>query len=1255
MTDRVGGLDPYVPRIASNWDVHAAGSLWRPVDGSLVFVDISGFTNLSERLARRGRIGAEELTGVLNRVFGNMLEIVFDRGGSLLKFGGDALLLLFDTADHVIQACAATIEMRRALRDASREKTSVGRIDLKMSSGIHTGSVDFFLVGDSHRELIVTGPAASLTTEMEGTADAGEIVVSDAVRAQVPSDFTGEPRGNGWLLRKRTIQADACGPVVRLSEHKPDLATFVPRQLRQHLGSGLAEPEHRIATIGFLKFKGVDAMLAEQGYEAVGAALKDLVVTAQAALDEEDLTFLASDIDADGGKLIFAAGVPTSQHDDEGRMLRAARRIVDTDCALSTRIGLNRGHVFAGDVGTVFRRTFTVMGDTVNLAARLMAAAQPGSLYASPGVLDESSTLFRTRALEPFYVKGKEEPVSAYEVFEETGVRPPDTKHELPFHGREAELEMLVSIVTTCARVGRGGMMTIAGDTGIGKSRLIAEVIERCPGLATLVVKAEPNGSDNPYWAFRDPMRRKLGVERSDPDTMARVLREKVTAIDRKLLPLLPLLGDVLHIEIPDNKTTASIDPRFRPERTADVTIDLLSALHTDPFALIAEDGQWLDEASRNLLIRFGKAAETKPWTVIVTMRDIGGSDVDVFGDGIALAPLDDDTIRQIAIEVTAAAPLRPHELDNIVQRTGGNPLFLSEILSVIRDTGTAENIPDSLDAVVSTQIDTLPPLARQTLRYASVLGTSFPTAVLTEFLAPDDMEIDRATRSVLSRFIEVDGETRLRFKHAVVHDVAYGGLPYRRRRELHGRAGDVVERMAGDDPNGSAEFLAYHFAAAARYPKAWKYSRVAAAKARAAYANNEAASHYLKALEAARSLPDIDSHELTDIWIDLAQVRELTGQIEDARDALVHALRTSSDDVEKRTAILLLRAGVWLSSGNTTQAKRSITTARKEIDRSGPDSHERERARLDAFDASIHATTGELDEAARLARAAIDRGRPLGEDEVVARAYSVLDYCNFVAGSDEPRHGPEAIEIYERLGYLERSVVVINNLGAFAYWEGNWREATEWYEKAVETADRSGNILDAALAKANIAEVRVGQRRFSEARDLLDEAERTFRSTNTSGFMPLVQLLKGRCMLGVGETEAAVSHLAALVEEQETTGETDWTNETHLALAEALVVAGRPDEGLDVLDRRSELVEEAPSACARIRALALTPIDTEKARVLLLSAVDLASEAGDPYAELLALEALTGVVDAADADYQVTARLRELRDGLGVLSPSLV
>ena len=147
-----------------------------------MFADISGFTALTEKLSKRGRIGAEEIVETLNRVFGGMLDLAFDRGADLLKFGGDALLLMFRGEGHAERACDAAVEMRIALREAAAVPTSVGRLHLKMSVGIHSGDIHLFLVGEPTRELVVLGPAATSTADAEKAANAGEIIVTDGHR-----------------------------------------------------------------------------------------------------------------------------------------------------------------------------------------------------------------------------------------------------------------------------------------------------------------------------------------------------------------------------------------------------------------------------------------------------------------------------------------------------------------------------------------------------------------------------------------------------------------------------------------------------------------------------------------------------------------------------------------------------------------------------------------------------------------------------------------------------------------------------------------------------------------------------------------------------------------------------------------------------------------------------------------------------------------------------------------------------------------
>lgn len=1256
MSEHTGVLDAYVTNIAVTWAEQASPSPWHPVDGSLVFVDISGFTNLSERLARRGRIGAEELTGVLDMVFGNMLEVVYRRGGFLLKFGGDALLLLFDGEDHVLDACAAVVEMRAALKEASELPTSVGRISLRMSSGVHTGSVDAFLVGDSHREIIVTGPAASMTTEMEATADAGEIVVSDAVRAAVPSDFIGAQKGHGWLLKKRKIAHPASGR-ARRGEVPPDIArSLLPRSLVEHLSSGSVESEHRIATIGFIKFTGVDGFLEEHGPEALGFELDDLVSHVQRASEAEGVTFLASDIDADGGKLILGTGVPTAQHDDEGRMLRTMRTVLDREGQLRIRAGVNRGHVFAGNIGTQYRSTYTVMGDTVNLAARLMAAAGYGELYVTPSTLHLSSTLFRTTALPPFEVKGKSLPVQAFSVAEETGVRPPDLSSDLPFKGRDAETEMLVGVVNTCSRVGRGGMMTVTGDTGIGKSRLVTEALDRCDGMDTLFIQAEPNGSDNPYWAFRDPLRKFLGIERAGNEEMARLLEEKTGELAPDLLWALPLIGRVAHVEVEENERTSALEAQFRPAVTADSLIGLLSGGFKRPVAIVAEDAQWLDEASLSLLERIGVAARSRPWTVLITARR--QEDFTPLGDEVVLSPLDEAAVRAITVESTRATPLRPHELDAVVTQAGGNPLFLNEILRVIAETGTASDLPESLDAVVTTEIDTLPLQARKYLRYSSVLGRRFRRDVLDAFMADEDIHLDDATRERLRGFIHEDGDGRVTFRHSVVHEVAYNSLPYAKRRELHGRAGLLIESQSMDDLDSVAEYLAGHFSQSGDHGRAYRYAMTAAERAREAYANTDAAAQYQRALAAVKHLSSVDPKELSEVWSKLGSVQDLAGQSEDARKSYGSAIAFADGDAVRVADLRVRRAETWYLSGKMSQARRELTLGRNSLEVSGGSSPEAARslAGVMAYEASIDAGKGDPFKALASAKAAIEQARVAGDDESAARAYTVLDWANFLLGNDEPRLSERAVEIYRDLGLYERSVAVLNNLGGFSYYDGDWDQAIAWYRQSVEAAERSGNVVVAANTRTGIAEVFNGQRRFEEALNLVEEAQRVIRSSNADEFLVFAQLQSARARAGLGNLEEVENELSDLFSDQVAVPGSEFTGEIGILLAETLIALGKPSAALDVLGRLKAEDSDAADLVAidieRVRARAFERQGNTTAAIELWeSALAGALEEDDLYAELLVRESLVSVQPGVETGNAI--RLEELRGRLGIETPS--
>lgn len=487
----------YLPRLLVAWHEQTPEAAFRELEGTLVFVDISGFTRMSERLGRKGKVGAEEVTDVLNASFSRLLTLAYDDGGDLLKFGGDALLLLFSGTEHASRACRAAVGMRRELRECGRLKTSAGLVSLRMSVGVHSGRFHLFLAGESHRELVVTGPAASETVRMESAAGAGEILLSPATAALVDRDALGAMKDEGYLLKRAPIAALPAGAEPAGARTRQDLAAFVPVAIWNHVCAALGESEHRQVTVAFVHFGGTDTLLSEAGPGEVLRRLDGLIRGIQVAASEHDICFLGTDIDRDGGKVILTAGAPESSGNDEERMLRALRAIADGQYGLELRIGVNRGHVFAGEVGPTFRRTYTVMGDAVNLAARLMQRAGPGQILATAEVLDRSRTVFQSVPLEPFQVKGKVQPVVAYGVGAASGSRKAYAGRQLPLVGREQEIETLLSALESAGR-GEGKVVELIGEPGMGKSRLVEELRARCPDVTCLATACEQYESSTP-------------------------------------------------------------------------------------------------------------------------------------------------------------------------------------------------------------------------------------------------------------------------------------------------------------------------------------------------------------------------------------------------------------------------------------------------------------------------------------------------------------------------------------------------------------------------------------------------------------------------------------------------------------------------------------------------------------------------------------------------------------------------------------
>ncbi|HEX4490682.1 MAG TPA: adenylate/guanylate cyclase domain-containing protein [Acidimicrobiia bacterium] len=1162
----------YLPRLSVDWTHAAPDERWRVIDGTLVFVDVSGFTKMSERLARHGKVGAEEVAEVIGHAFTELLAVAYDNGGSLLKFGGDALLLLFEDDGHAPRATNAAIGMQHRLREVGRIDTTAGRVTLRMSAGVHSGEFGCFLVGDSHRELLLAGPAVTTTAAMEGAASAGEVIVSAATAAALPPALLGAPLGPGIRIRRGARPVASALPFERMVPRGFEPAPFLPTAIRRHLEAGGGDPEHRQVTVAFLHFDGTDALFEQEGPAAVAAALEELVVDVQQTVDARDVTFLATDVDKDGGKIILAAGAPRRAERDEDRLLAAVHDVVARPHRLPVRAGVHRGSVFAGNIGPAFRRTYTLMGDAVNLSARLMARAEPGQVITTPAVLRHSITPWSTTALEPFMVKGKRLAVEAF------ALGAPERRAlteaaSLPLVGRKAEITALTEQVDAVLQ-GDGRFVQIVGGAGIGKSRLTEELERIVAGrLPTMRITCDPYEAHTPYAAFWWLLHDLLDVAPDAPrDEVAARLARVVTDATPDLVPWLPLLATPLDLDLPDTVETARLAPEFRRDRVNEVTALLVDALMPTPVLVVAEDLHWMDSASQAILSVIVQGLRARNALVCATNRD----DLDLQSDAphvftLRPEPLTEEESAAALLGATEDAPLRPGDIAKLAARAAGSPLFLSELLATARATGV-DSLPESVDAVISAQVDLLPPAHQLLLRYASVLGRTFSLAELRAVVEPDLPVIDDAMWDQLSGFLIVGSTDTIAFRHALLRDTVYEGLAYRRRRTLHSRACDAMATRLGDDVESEAELLSLHCFHAQRFADAWQYAQIAGRRAYAKYANVEAGEFLERALAASRYVrAELPSDDIADAWEVLGDARERSGHFDTALAAYRSARKLRAGDAPAEAGLLVKEAVIAERTGHY---RRVVATARRGLqllDAAGVGATE-PRAQLKTWHAIVRQTQGRSDEAAAVCTEAVADAVAAGALAAEAQARFILDWIHVERGHPElATHSARALEIYRELDDLGGQAVVLNNLGAFAYWEGRWTEALELYDQGRAARLVTGNAVDAASGTMNIGEVLADQGHLDAAEQSFRDAARVWRAVEHPSGHALATMHLGRIAARRGDFDAAFALLAEARDTFASIGSTGDVLEVDARTAECLNLRGDFDAALAMADAQLE------------------------------------------------------------------------------------
>ena len=600
----------------------------------------------------------------------------------------------------------------------------------------------------------------------------------------------------------------------------------------------------------------------------------------------------------DGVMALF--GAPVAHEDHAQRACHAALAIqkaieeygekIEKECGVEfkMRVGLNSGPVIVGSVGNDLRMDYTAIGDTTNLASRMQTMAKPGTILVSADTHKMARDFFRLKALGKVKVKGKEEPLEAYQLIEagevETRIEAAVARGLTKFVGRKREITALKEAFEE-AGAGSGQVVGMVGEAGVGKSRLILELrgMLRREEYTYLKGRCLHYGGSMAYLPLLDILRSHFDIKEGEREfVIKKKMAERIAQLDEKLAGILPPLQDILSLKVEDEEYL-KLEPQQRRERTFEAVRDLLiRGSQNRPLILAVEDLHWIDRTSEELLtyligwlanahillILLYRPEYTHPWGSKSYYSQIG------------VDQLSTSTSAQLVQSILEEGEVVPELRELIISRTGGNPLFMEEFTHTLVENGSIQKkdhqyvlstkasdiqVPDTIQGIIAARMDRLEDNLKRTMQVASVIGRDFAYRIL--------QTISGMREELKSYLLNLQGlefiyekslfpELEYIFKHALTQEVAYNSLLLKRRKEIHERIGNAIEELYPDRLEEFYEVLAHHYSRSENWEKAYQYLKLSGVKAGQNYSLWEAFRFYKEAINLLNKLPDIEENK---------------------------------------------------------------------------------------------------------------------------------------------------------------------------------------------------------------------------------------------------------------------------------------------------------------------------------------------------------------------------------------------------------
>ncbi|GAB4581863.1 MAG: adenylate/guanylate cyclase domain-containing protein [Anaerolineales bacterium] len=1136
MQNSVDLLSSYLPQ-----DRRAAlargESLPDRVEGTALFADLSGFTPLTEQLAEAlgPRRGVEALSLHLNTIYDTLIAEVERFGGSVVSFAGDAIICWFAGEASSQRAVACSFAMHQRMKAFQTIVLPNGNTtEVAVKTSVASGRARRFVIGNPQIQLqdILAGEVIDRMAAGEKLAHKGETIVDTATVKNLKEairivEWRADDRF-ALILPKDT-------PPSPFPDFRGDTSPtrLLPEQLqpwlipaiytRIHSGQGEFLTELRPGVPVFVQFSGIN-------FETDDGLQLDLFIRrVQDILTRYEGTLIDITVGDKGSYIHISFGAITIHEDDPRRAVQAALEIQQIPTELtflrSIQIGIGRGTLRTGAYGGQTRRMYGALGDDVNLAARLMEAAQPGDILVSGRIFHALADEFEIEPRPPLHVKGKVEPVPVFVVKgmrHGRAIRLQEPQYALPLVGRQSELAQIAEKMGQVVD-GKGQIVGVVAEAGMGKSRLVAEVIHqaRKKGFIGYGGACQSGGVATPYLVWRLIGQAFLDVDTDAPvQTLAALLQEKLQQFAPHRLEALPLLGTLLGLPLPDNSFTQALEPEFRKSALEALVVDCLkgafSQTHKTPLLFVLEDLHWIDPLSRDLLEEVARACADLPVLLVLAYRPFETNyqrpleleKLPAF-TRISLAELTNAELEILIrnrlghLFPSHSAPRGGSTLERLVAqisaRVQGNPFYAEELINYLHDQGLdpydpaaldKTELPNSLHQLILSRIDQLTEREKSTLKVASVIGRLFPVNWLHGYyptlgtLEEIKADLEELRHLDLTPLDTPEPELAYLFKHIVTQEVTYESLSYEMRARLHEHLATYLENTVFPTRHSLLDLLAYHYGRSHNAAKQREYYRKAGEAAQNAYANEAAVDYYTRLL---LLLPPIEQIE---ILLKRGTVYELMGNWEEALEDYTRALSFAE---QHQLPIQLAQSQqalgvIYRWRGEYDRAMTWFETARAGWEALG---HSPELIQTQVQIGIIHWRKGDFAAARTHLEASLTLARQ--ENDLKGMAFAINNLGNVAWRQGDhaaaQKFHEENLTLRRQLGGKRGIAIALNNVGAIAHEQGDYSKAMLLYRESLALAREMGDKQGISLSLDNLGMVALDQGDHTLARSLFQES----------------------------------------------------------------------------------------------------------------------------------------------------------------------